>query len=122
LNDVWAQPRAQGIKRLIFTQTFRTLYDCSRNPVWIWNLPNDVSTGSRVLFMHLRNLGGWKSLRYSHQRRPKSAVNEGHLSIDETTDEYIFRISYRLQDGEYVVAFSMSPPAPSDRPVDDSFR
>jgi hypothetical protein len=72
--------------------------------------------------MNLRNLSGWKSLRYSYQRWPKSAVNEGHLSIDESTDEYFFRISYRLQDGEYVVAFSMRPPASSDGPVDDSFR
>jgi hypothetical protein len=81
-----------------------------------------VPTGGRVLFVHLRNLSRWKSLRDSYQRWPKSSVNESHLSIQKTANKHIFRISYRLKDGEYVVAFRMRPPASSNRLVDDSFR
>lgn len=107
-------PRAQRIKRLSLTQVFRALQDCRRNPVWKWHLASDMSAGLCVLFMHLRNLFGWKLLRQSHQRRPKPTVNEGHLSIDQTANEHIFRISHRLEDGEYEMAFGMRPPASFD--------
>ena len=75
-----------------------------------------------MLFTHLRNLSGWKSLRDSYQRWPKSAVNESHLSIHQAANKHIVRISHRLKDGEHVVAFRMRPPASFNRLVYDSFR
>jgi hypothetical protein len=78
-----------------------------------------MSTGSRVLFTHLRNLSGWKSRRHAYQRWPESPVNESDLSIYQSTNEDIFGIGYCLQDSEDLVAFRMSPPTPLDRLVYD---
>ena len=72
--------------------------------------------------MYLRNLSGWKSLRYSHQCRPKPAVHESDLSIYQTANEHVFRIGDGLQDCENLLALGMSPPAPFDRLVHDRLR
>lgn len=96
-------------------------YNFRRDPLRKWNIARNVPTGSRVLFMYLRNLSGWKSLRYSNQGRPKPAVDESDLSIYQTANKHIFGIGYCLQDGEDLVALRMSPPAPLNRLVDDRF-
>jgi len=90
-----------------------------RNPLRKWNLPSNVSTGGRVLFMYLRNLSGGKSLRCSNQCRPKPAVNESDFSIYETANKHIFGIGYCFKDGENLMAPRMSPPASLNRLVDD---
>jgi hypothetical protein len=72
-----------------------------------------------VLFMYLRSLSGRKSFRYSNQCRPKPAMDESDLSINETANEHIFGIGYGLKDSENLVALRMRPPAPLNRPVDD---
>jgi hypothetical protein len=71
--------------------------------------------------MHLRNVSRGKRSGDSHQRRPKPAVNKSHLSIHQTANKHIFRISYRLKDGEYMMAFRMRPPASANRLVGDRF-
>jgi hypothetical protein len=113
------RPGAQRIKSLLLTHAFRPLHNGRRNPFWKWHLPSDVSTGSRVLFMHLRNLSGWISRCHSYERRPKSAVNESDLSIHQSTNEHIFGMGYYLKEREDLVAFRMGPPTPLNRLVYD---
>ena len=40
-----------------------------------------------VFLMHLRELICLEAVRHSNQSRPKPAVNESHLSINEATDQ-----------------------------------
>jgi hypothetical protein len=81
-----------------------------------------MSTGSRVLFMHLRNLSGWESRCHSYQSWPNSTVNECDLSIYKSTNQDIFGMSYCLEDGKNLVVFRMSPPAPLNWLVYDCLR
>lgn len=99
---------------LAFAHCLRALCNFRGNPLRECNFARNVPARSRVLFMHLRNSVGRKSLRHSNQRRPEPAVNEGHLAIHETANEHIVRIGHRLEDGEYVVAPGMRPPAALD--------
>jgi hypothetical protein len=72
-----------------------------------------------VFFMHLRNLCGRKSFRYSHQCRPKPSMDESDPSINQTANEYIVGIGYCLKDGENLLALRMGPPTPLNRLVDN---
>ncbi len=46
-----------------------------------------MMTRSRMFLMHLRKLICLEEVRHSNQSRPKPAVNDSHLSINEATDQ-----------------------------------
>ena len=74
-----------------------------------------------VFFMHLGNSIGRKAAGDTCQRRPKAAVNESDFSIYQSTNQYIFGVSYRLKDGKNLTAFRMPPPTTLYRTIYDCF-
>jgi len=64
----------------------RLFDDFGRDPLRIGEFAADVMTRSCVFLMYLREMICLEAVRYSDQGRPKPAVNEGQLSIDEATN------------------------------------
>ena len=89
--------------------------------MWKRNFSIDVATRRCVLLNDLRKLPGRKAPGEPNQRRPKSAMNERDLSINESADENLIRLGNRFEDLEDVMTPWVCPPAPGDRFTDDGF-
>src|SRR5690606_25449515 len=56
------------------------------------------------------------------ERRPQAAMYVSHLATTQPANKYIIRLRYASEDGEYLLAFRMAPPAAPERFTCDGFR
>jgi hypothetical protein len=68
----------------------------------------------RVLLAYFRDLLTWKSGGKSNQRRPQASMHQSDLSLDQTTNKNIFRLSHSFEYREDLMTLWMTPPTPFD--------
>lgn len=116
-----SERRRELIGCSILCQYVGGVHDGGGNPVGEGNLVHDMPATGGVLLVELSEATASDPIRQPHDGRPKPAVNERDLAVDEAGHEDVGGVAESARCEKDLVPGWVAPPTASDRFSGDEF-